>query len=137
MKVARWEVHLQALLNRYSALGMVWGETDCAMLCADAVRAQLGYDPAAQYRGTYSTPVGAAKIIKGLGCDCVSEVPAIWLREIAPGAAKVGDVLAFDGTHGVHLAVCMGEYGVALRGEGRKGFTFKPSRDALKAYEVA
>jgi len=44
-----------------------WGRYDCFLWAADAVQALTGADPAADLRGTYSTPWGAIKALRRLG----------------------------------------------------------------------
>lgn len=44
-----------------------WGERDCLLFCADAVRAMLDYDPAASLRGTYTTEDGAMDVVDHAG----------------------------------------------------------------------
>ena len=41
-----------------------WGRHDCALFAADCVLAMTGYDPAAPFRGRYSTARGAARSIR-------------------------------------------------------------------------
>jgi hypothetical protein len=44
-----------------------WGDHDCCMWLADWVALRRGADPAAGWRGRYTTPLGAARIIKRRG----------------------------------------------------------------------
>ena len=42
------------VLRRVIGRRVVYGQDDCALWCADIVRAATGFDPAADLRGTYS-----------------------------------------------------------------------------------
>lgn len=43
------------------------GEWDCGLFCADWVKAQCGADPAAEWRGRYSTFSGLMRILRQRG----------------------------------------------------------------------
>ena len=45
----------------------VWGQNDCALWTASYVAAVTGVDPAASLRGTYSTELQCAKLVKARG----------------------------------------------------------------------
>lgn len=44
-----------------------WGKTDCLLMPADWILAARGIDPAAEYRGMYTSARGALKAIKRAG----------------------------------------------------------------------
>lgn len=46
---------------------VVYGEWDCCLFVADWIKARTGRDPAAGWRGTYSTEKGAAKLLRRRG----------------------------------------------------------------------
>lgn len=58
---------LGAFLNRAAAQRHDWGRSDSMLLIADWMLAATGRDPAAPWRGRYSSPLGAARIIRRAG----------------------------------------------------------------------
>lgn len=73
---------------------MRWGEDDCALWVANALRDPLGYDPAAKVRGRYRTRRGAMRTTGRAGL--LGQLRAIararhWKR-IDPRLAQAGDV---------------------------------------------
>ena len=53
-----------------------WGVADCLLTVADAVEAVTGVDLAAKVRGTYSSELGAAKLMRRRKCADVEAVLA-------------------------------------------------------------
>ncbi|EKE75181.1 DUF6950 family protein [Gallaecimonas xiamenensis] len=58
-----------------------WGKLDCCMLAADWVEAQTGTDFAAEFRGRYSTRIGATRALKKAGFDDVEAAVTAALGE--------------------------------------------------------
>ena len=58
---------LPEILERYRNAPFEWGECDCCLFAADVVRDLTGVDYAAEFRGRYSTKIGAARLIKPHG----------------------------------------------------------------------
>lgn len=88
---------------------IAWGERDCLLFCADAVRAMLDHDPAASLRGTYTTEQGALEIVENAGG--MAALITLQLETAPyenPNFAKRGDIVLveadaglFDGAGGV------------------------------------
>ncbi len=73
---------------------MQWGRDDCALWCANIVKAALGYDAATTFRGRYRTRVGARRVLGRRGLAGALRAAARrhgWLR-IKLGAEQVGDI---------------------------------------------
>lgn len=51
--------HIKAAMAQWSGLPMEWGKSDCALATADIYVAAGMPDPAASFRGRYSTRIGA------------------------------------------------------------------------------
>lgn len=97
---------LDALVSARMRTPFAWGVHDCCLWAADAVLAQTGVDPAAAYRGQYTTALEAARLVERLGG--LRAIGAQAGPEIAPLAAQVGDVgLVSDGERAL-LGVCAG-----------------------------
>jgi hypothetical protein len=62
----------------------VWGQSDCALWCADAVRHETGFDPAADLRGTYSTELECRRIVKSAGGLVALIAPRMMHPQLCP-----------------------------------------------------
>ena len=58
---------LSRYLSRVAARPFQWGELDCALFAAGWAMQMTGIDPAADWRGKYSTEQGCARILKRHG----------------------------------------------------------------------
>jgi hypothetical protein len=85
-----WPSRLAALVAAARARPFEWGTHDCCLWAADAVQALTGRDPAAKWRGTYSTEVGAFRVVLALGGLPV--IAALGGTEIPTALAITGDV---------------------------------------------
>lgn len=61
MRRLNWHQHLAQTLQAAMTRPFSWGEHDCCLFAADCVQAVTGVDVAADFRGTYTTPLGAKK----------------------------------------------------------------------------
>jgi hypothetical protein len=123
-------------LHRYAASHMrtpfAWGEHDCVLFAADAVKAQTGVDRLAAYRGRWKTARGAARLLKRLGgmAAAVDQV----LTPIAPSMAQRGDVAAWRDADGrLQLAIVEGE---SLMGPGEAGLMRLPRAAMVCAWSA-
>jgi hypothetical protein len=55
---------LSRFLNDAAGRPFQWGDWDCLLWLAEWVRVNRGIDPAADLRGSYSTMLGAARIVR-------------------------------------------------------------------------
>lgn len=95
---------------------------DCLMWLADWVEARRGFDPAAQWRGRYRTPLGAARIIKRRGgviahldaclrpfgvdrteTPCRGDIAVVEAPEGHTGAIVIGSMVARLGKSGIRF----------------------------------
>lgn len=101
------------LMNEHIANQMTshfeWGVHDCLLFSASCVEAITGVDPAAKYRGTYSTALAAYRIMDTAGGidhlidSCMGEVR----RPLA--FAQRGDVVTMPDKKGrVAAGICLG-----------------------------
>lgn len=98
---------------------------DCALFVADCVLAMTGEDPAAQFRGRYTTDIGAMRVIRSAGFADLGDLVSSRLDEIAPARARAGDVaaVATDSPFGVALGVFIGEQVIARDHDGLATFS--------------
>lgn len=80
-----------------------WGESDCAIFCADAIHAITGTDIAADFRGQYTTRLGALRTIaKVTGGSTVVDAAAYcaakhgMTEHAHPLMAKRGDLVIIE-----------------------------------------
>jgi hypothetical protein len=80
-----------------------WGEWDCALFAADAIKSFTDVDLADDFRGKYTTQTGAFKLIKKLtGGTTVADAAAYCAQKHSleehtyPLMCKRGDLVVFD-----------------------------------------
>ena len=118
-----------AFLREGAARPFVWGACDCSLWPADWVASRVGFDPAADLRGTYSCWLGAVRRMRragGLPWLFGPRLEACGMRptnEPAPGA--VGVVLAPMGLVGAVRT----KHGWAVKRE--QGVIIAPYRTVL------
>lgn len=90
----RLEEEIIRAMDRACAAEVRWGVDDCALWVADIIRAALGFDPAARFRGCYVDRAGAAAALGplGLGMAIRAAAKAHGWKAIAPEQGQVGDV---------------------------------------------
>lgn len=76
------------------AAPMAWGRDDCALWCANILKAALDYDAAASFRGRYRTRIGARRVLgrQGLAGALRAAARKHEWRRIKVGAEQVGDI---------------------------------------------
>lgn len=113
-----WQSRLSQLIETRRDAPFVWGTHDCTLWAFAALEAVYGVDLGEPYRGRYTTPQGAVRVLKRIA---KAENPAaLMTRHLdAPKAivfARKGDIVAsdtldvFGGNHGFGpvLGVCYG-----------------------------
>lgn len=103
-----WEPRLHAYLAGVMRAPFAWGSHDCALFVGSAVEALTGVDPAAAYRGGYSTETGARLALKRHGkTTLVATFDAAFGASVAPAFAGRGDIIL---TTDSNAGVCMGGF---------------------------
>lgn len=130
------EVELLAAMQLAAEQPMQWGRDDCALWCADILKAALGYDAAAHFRGRYRTRIGAHRVLGGGGLPHALRLASRrhgW-RRVRPERADVGDV---------GLAVLVGVVSTVICrkpgwfvGRSEMGWTALPASMAKVAWSV-
>jgi hypothetical protein len=67
VRYSDWEERLAVYRDRVEEEPFVWGTHDCALFAAGCVNAMTGVDPAAAFRGTYDSRIGAAEALRDKG----------------------------------------------------------------------
>lgn len=93
---------------------------DCAIFVADCIAAMTGEDPAADFRGRYSSDIGAMRVIRNAGFANIADLVSSRLDEIAPVRAQVGDVafIPDESSFGGALGIVIGEQVACLHVDG-------------------
>jgi hypothetical protein len=104
-----------AVLDQMRAVGpeVVWGVDDCVLFAANPINRVLGYDPVADWRGTYDSRETAQEAIGDLGLAyAFRSVAKRWgWKRIAPADALPGDpgllkLRTVDGAAVLTTAIC-------------------------------
>lgn len=128
-----WQLAFEQTVREHKDKAFIWGEHDCVLWAANTVLAITGFDPASNFRGEYSTALGAAKILKEHG-GMEALVTGVLERDpVAPAFANVGDVLMVLQEGQPMLAICNGE---TMLAPGLKGLVALSTLSAVKAWKV-
>lgn len=111
-----WEQRLAEYLANCEGAAFIWGEKDCALFAADAVIAMTDTDPAAAFRGRYSTATGSARALKRYGAGTLEETISALFPDRPIGFARRGDLVMHDGAVGV----CIGADAVFIGREDQR-----------------
>lgn len=131
-----WRGRFAAEMDRQRRTVFAWGRQDCAIgLVCGAVQAITGMDLARGYRGKYRSPKAALKLMRDSGAETLSDFAALFLPEIHPSRARVGDlgILPADGPIGEAFCIvdASGVIVMTEQGHGRR-----PRADMIRAFKV-
>lgn len=130
-----WPVRLDAAVEAARLRPHRWGQHDCALWAASVVHELTGVDPAAHLRGTYTSKIGALRVMADHG-DLITLGGNALGASVPIAMAGRGDVCLgrFDENHGgVCLGICIGDR-VAFT--GLDGLVFVPLLDCELAWHV-
>ena len=91
MKHPDWQRRLIDVIKAAEKRPFLWGENDCCLFAADCVQAMCGEDFASDLRGTYSTAVGAKRVLLNAG-GSIEKVLAQHLDEVPVSLRQRGDI---------------------------------------------
>lgn len=92
-KVMGWEIALADTMTERLKIPHKWGEHDCVTFAADCVQAMTGEDVLGDLRGSYDSPLSAARVLRQMDCTTLGDAVATMLPEILPADARRGDVV--------------------------------------------
>ncbi|WP_298810631.1 hypothetical protein [uncultured Sphingomonas sp.] len=110
-----WEARLAAYLEPLRLRAFAWGEHDCCLFTAGAVLAMTGVDPMPEFRGRYTTPIGAGRALRRYGAGTLDATLDTKFAPIAPALAQRGDIVMTDGLLGIAWGPFL--FGVGSEGE--------------------
>jgi hypothetical protein len=117
-----WPDLLAAYIESKRSEPFAWGSNDCCLFAADWVQIATGHDIAAQWRGSYTTALGARRALDeggGIG-RLVEQAGGI---RIETSLAQRGDLVAQDFPVGIALGICVGTLAAFV---SRDGIEFVP-----------
>jgi len=132
LRYQNWPERLSEIIERRLQKCFEWGEHDCCLFAADVVAALTGVDFGAELRGTYSTALEAARILKERG-GVRGIASAALGAEIPPLMAQRGDIIMYRSANGEALGVCVGAQFVAA---GTNALLRGGMDEALAAWRV-
>ncbi len=113
-----WPQRLSAECDAWKDRPHDWDGSDCATFAGDCVLAMTGKDLLEGIRGRYTTPRGAARVIKSEGFDSLEQFVESLLSPCEPIRCGRGDVVICDGDEGEFLGVVVGTFAVAPHANG-------------------
>jgi hypothetical protein len=94
-RLSNWNAQLEEVLLAGRSRSFAWGSFDCALFACDCVLVQTGQDPAADFRGKY-TSAAEASAWGSLGEIASRITTQFSMPEISPGHAGRGDLVLVD-----------------------------------------
>jgi hypothetical protein len=128
-----WHARLTAYLVAAAQQPFAEGRHDCALFAAGALEAMTGEDPAAAWRGRYSSTRGGLRVLRKAGHADHLALASSLLEPIPPAFASMGDIAAVQGEGGPALGVVTGEAVAVLT---LSGMGFVPLLQAVQAWRV-
>lgn len=129
-----WQGRLVAYLASSATTPFAPGVHDCALFAAGAVAAMTGIDPAAAYRGRYTTERGGWRVLRRDGFADHIALAAAHLRTRGEDErARPGDLAVIPTVTGPALGVVQGQMAYAL---GPDGLRLVPLAQAVTVFEV-
>lgn len=95
MRDVNWLPRLSSVISRAQHTPFAWGKHDCCLFACDCAVAIAGIDPAAQYRGRYSTEIGAKRALTKNHGSLEAAFDACFQR-IDPAFAQRGDLVLIE-----------------------------------------
>ena len=128
-----WRPRLAGYIAEQRRRPFKYGEQDCAMFAAGAVKAMTGEDPLADLSLDYSTYAGGIRVLRRQGhADHIALARAL-LPEIPVAEARMGDLVVLPGDSGEALAVVGG---ATVLAPGEDGLRVAPLTAATIAFKV-
>lgn len=137
-----WDLRLDLYLRESADKPFAWGAHDCCLFVCDAVREMTGLDPAADFRGKYSTRAGAyallrAKTGKRPFLSAISSLCVICgFASVPVPLARRGDAVAVRDTEATTALGLVALDGMRVVVLAPDGLTYYPLTQALAAWRI-
>lgn len=134
MKKNNWPLLLAQFIESRRTTPFEWGKNDCCLFVADALEAITGTDFADDYRGTYTTEIGAYRALKKHADGTIASAWSRYFDEIPPASMGRGDVALVEVDNEPACALC---FGAKLWIVSKQGLITLPRAEAKMAWRVA
>lgn len=131
MRLTNWQLEFSKCISENWRKPFKWGEHDCVLWAANNTLAITGSDPALEFRGTYDSALGAARILKEHGG--MEALISSKFESVRPAFANVGDILLVMQNEQPMMAVCNGQ---TMLAPGEFGLVALPTLSAVNAWRV-
>ncbi|PCI62051.1 MAG: hypothetical protein COB35_05050 [Gammaproteobacteria bacterium] len=112
---------LFAFIEQHKNTPFAWGKFDCCLFAADAITLLTGNDPAAEFRGKYSTALGAKRVLKRYGNgDLVNTLIAKLGEPKAVLCVNRGDAVLINNNNDPAVGICLGNFVAVVTTDGLK-----------------
>lgn len=127
-----WPARLVDFIEARRERAFSWGDSDCCLYVCDAVEAITGTDPAARWRGLYSSEKGARRLMRDNG-GVLGLATLAFGPPVMPALAGRGDIVLIDTPAGDALALCVGNL---IAAQGENGIEFHPLSTSKAAWKI-
>jgi len=136
-----WQARLVSYMTDCHTRPFSYGTHDCALFAAGAVAAMTGHDPAAEWRGRYTTQQGGFRVLRRAGFRDHIELVAAQFPEIPVAQALPGDLAAIDAEGNPEPGPALGPalgvvQGAAIYVLKPDGLGLMPRNAATRAFRV-
>lgn len=132
-KLPDWEQRLSEYIESVRDTPFVWGEHDCCTNFFDAALAMTGTDLWHDFRGRYSTELGAFRALKRYGNGDIEPTLDARCEAIPVGFAQRGDGI----WNGESVGICMGSYALFLAApDSDEGMVRVPRSEWVKGWRA-
>lgn len=100
MRHPDWQLRIINTIQAASERPFCWGEMIAVCLLLTCVWLPVKRDPAAEYRGRYTTEIGAKRVLAKTHGSIEAALDALFSR-VPVAMAQRGDALVFDGFNGL------------------------------------
>ncbi len=129
-----WPSRLNQYIKQHLNTPFKWGEFDCCLFPADAILAMTGVDYAAEFRGHYSTALGAKRALVKYGQGDIQQTITAKFGPMQPRLlAGRGDLVLIDTPFGTALGIV---WAGKIWAPEESGLVTLPMRSALGCWEV-
>jgi hypothetical protein len=121
---------LNYFLNSKRDVPFEWGEWDCCVFAADAVKVMTGEDKLKDFRGLYSNKYEAARLLRDKGeGTLVKTAIKVLGAPIFRSRALRGDVVIINN----NIGICTGQKAVFV---GENGLLYLPMAEATHCFSI-
>lgn len=135
MRYSDWADRLNTYIKQHLNTPFKWGEFDCCLFPANAVYEMTGIDYAQEFRGHYTTRIGARRALVKYGQgDIRSTIETKFGPMLGRLSAGRGDLVLVETPLGEAMGIV---WGGKIWSAGTNGLVTMPMRNALGCWEVS